>query len=495
MNAVRCVSLDGADNVVLLPGGGDKGSAAGGLRLVCDVPPGHKVARVPIPAGAGVVKHGGEIGFARRDIAAGEWVHLHNLASRLSGALDPLAGRFGLRRPWVREFSARGREFLGFRRHWGKPGVRNELWVIPTAGCVCGTVRRVLDTYRKPFWIDAVRFAAHPYGSGRTALPWATENLLDVLSGLALNPNAAGVLLVEPGDAGLSAALLRERIEEKNVFRNVKSISLAGEDVGEIPLMLDKLAVDAPRTRERFPLADLRVGMLCGDVSDVDAAISCALLGRFADFLTGNGGAVLASATPVLCGADAAAASRIGKKATFEDFMRYVKETYASFRNYGLPVCRPPSAEAAQAGITTCEEAALAALAASGHAPLTRVLALGEQVGGEDGVRLVPGASDDLVSATSLAASGAQLVLSAGRGALPPPGVVPALAVSLATPSPEHAEGRNVSEPACPCDEAAWKEEAARLRDAVLDTANGRLTEAEIRSDGEIAVFLDGVTL
>ena len=61
------------------------------LVLADDVPLGHKVAVRPIARGEKVLKYGASIGTALVAIAAGEHVHVHNLASDYL----PPAGRAG----------------------------------------------------------------------------------------------------------------------------------------------------------------------------------------------------------------------------------------------------------------------------------------------------------------------------------------------------------------------------------------------------------------
>lgn len=59
-----------------------RGDAIIGLCATEAIPFCHKVALVPIEAGAEILKYGTAIGTATSAIAAGEHVHVHNLRSR-----------------------------------------------------------------------------------------------------------------------------------------------------------------------------------------------------------------------------------------------------------------------------------------------------------------------------------------------------------------------------------------------------------------------------
>ena len=52
------------------------------IQLLSDVPYGHKIALCDIKKGEEIIKYGEAIGAASRDIAAGDYVHIHNMDSQ-----------------------------------------------------------------------------------------------------------------------------------------------------------------------------------------------------------------------------------------------------------------------------------------------------------------------------------------------------------------------------------------------------------------------------
>ena len=52
------------------------------------IPAGHKMAIRDIATGAEVIKYGFRIGNAKENIAAGQWVHVHNLKTALGDLLE-----------------------------------------------------------------------------------------------------------------------------------------------------------------------------------------------------------------------------------------------------------------------------------------------------------------------------------------------------------------------------------------------------------------------
>jgi len=188
------IRLSFADNVLVLPCGGRAGDLFGGLTLRNEIPPCHKVAAEDISAGEPVIKYGRIIGFAARDTVRGDWIHDHNMYSKIQMRSTPELRWSG---PYPYDRGKSTASFMGYRRR-GKirPGIRNELWVIPTAGCITGELKYILSQYRKPYWIDCVRTLDCQFTCEESLCPDFTA---DMALGLARNPNAAGVLLVGLG--------------------------------------------------------------------------------------------------------------------------------------------------------------------------------------------------------------------------------------------------------------------------------------------------------
>lgn len=494
MPSTSAILLNAADNVFVLPDGGAKGGLAEGVNLLEDIPPGHKIARVDVAEGAEIVKYGVPIGRARRMIVKGAWVHEHNVATRLGGE-DALPRKFGrgaaLGLPEKKEGEAR--TFLGFERPWGLPGVRNDIWVIPTVGCIGGELRYVLRDFKKPPWIDEVRLLEHPYGCSQLGSDLAATR--DILCGLAQSPNAAGVLLVGLGCENLPVDALAERVREQCPARPFETLNLQDASEEAVLDVLRKITGEGPRERKPFPISDLCVGVKCGGSDGYSGLTANPLVGRFSDFLTAAGGTILATEIPEMFGAEGVITDRIADDKVFCDFLELDEWFRAYFRRYGQPIFENPSPGNRAGGISTLEEKSLGAVEKTGSAPVTRVLRYGERIGSEGGVQIVFSPGNDLVSCTALAGSGAQIVLfTTGRGT-PFGTVVPTLKIAAGTRLAEGKPGWIDFDAGMLLAGESWMNAAERLIEYVIEVASGKHAAHERKGFGEIAIFKDGVIM
>ncbi|MDR1378333.1 MAG: altronate dehydratase family protein [Synergistaceae bacterium] len=496
---IGVILLNDADNIVVLTCQGRRGQTAfiEGQRLTLrqDIPGGHKAARVLIPKGERIVKYGHPIGTATRDIAPGEHVHEHNVGTRLGeGDADltvwdsrnqPRCGVTRLQVPLI------AGTFAGYRRDPGRPGVRNDLWVIPTVGCVNGELRALVQEWspKKPAWIDDVKVLEHPFGCSQ--LGGDLTMTADLLAGLARHPNAAGVLLAGLGCENLQIPMLIERVGPEPRLRVIR----LQDGEGDFAPLLDELADAAPRYREPFPASELCIGVKCGGSDGYSGLTANPLLGRFAEHLVASGGTVLATEIPEMFGAEDVIAARVVDRTAHDDFIALDRWFREYFIRHGQPVYENPSPGNREGGITTLEEKSLGAVEKSGNAPVTQVLRYGQSALSGGGVQIVFAPGNDIVSCTSLAASGAQMILfTTGRGT-PFGTVVPTIKVStnseLAAKHPNWIDfdaGRLLTG-------QTWEAATESLTGLILRVAGGERAAHERKGIGEIAIFKDGVTL
>lgn len=491
MKLLKAIRLNERDNVLILPEGGRAGEQTiFGMVLAGDVPAGHKIAAESIAAGGVVVKYGHAIGTAKTGVKSGEWLHEHNVVTRLGTEQESFpADRSGagLKSPPRKE---RVDGFMGFRRARGPAGVRNDLWIIPAVGCVNGELRATMRCYEKPDWIDEVKLLEHPYGCSQ--LGGDMENTAGILAGLANNPNAAGVLLVGLGCENLQMCDLLERITDKG---KVRSILLQEKGSDCIPELLTELADLAPRERERFPISDLCVGVKCGGSDSYSGLTANPLVGRFSDMLTGKGGTILATEIPEMFGAEAVVAGRIESEEVYGQFVELDQWFRDFFTRHGQPIYENPSPGNRAGGITTLEEKSLGAVEKMGRAKVTQVLKYGESVKKGGGVQITFSPGNDLVSCTALAGSGAQIILfTTGRGT-PFGSVVPTVKISSNTALFQKHPSWIDFDAGTLLDGALWEDESARLMSCVLEVATGKRVVHERKRNFDIAIFKDGVTL
>lgn len=471
---------------------GERIDVAGAVLTVAEpIARGHKVAVRSIGAGAPVHRYGWPIGTATCDIGVGDHVHSHNLVTNLRAEepydYAPIAPR-PQRAPgdW---------RFRGYRRADGSVGTRNEIWVIPTVGCVARTAERVAQraAARHGGQVDDVVAFPHPLGCSQ--LGDDLDGTARLLAALASSPNAGGVLLMGLGcEENQLAALLervpqgrRDRIRTVGAQMSVDEYDAAAQAIDEL------VAIAAQDQREEVGLAALRVGLKCGGSDGLSGLTANPLIGRIADMVTAAGGQAILTEIPEIFGAERLLMQRATDRQVFDDLVALVNRFKRYFIDHGEPISENPSPGNVAGGITTLEEKSLGAVQKGGHAPLMDVLGYGERLR-RPGLSLLEAPGNDAVSTTALAAAGATITLfSTGRGT-PLGSPVPTL--KLATNHDLAAR------------KPAWIDfDAAQVLDDGLDAAadalmtricaiaSGEPARNERNGERDIAIWKRGVTL
>jgi altronate hydrolase len=456
------------------------------------VPRGHKIAVSALAAGSLVRKYGWPIGRATRDIAQGEHVHTHNLATTLTGHSDyaytPPA-------PAAERPPVEPRTFLGYRRRNGRVGTRNELWIVCTVGCVARAAQRIADVAgeRLRGKVDGVYALTHPFGCSQLGDDLANTRRL--LASLVAHPNAGGVLVMGLGcENNQLAALLGIADFDPERVRSFNAQAVADE-VEEGVRALEELAELLSRDiREPRPLADLVLGLKCGGSDAFSGLTANPLVGRISTELARAGGTPILTEIPETFGAEQLLMARAVDRSVFEAVGTLVNDFKHYFIAAGQPVSENPSPGNQAGGITTLEEKSLGAVQKAGDAPLTQVLRYGERVH-RSGLALLEAPGNDAVSGTALTAAGATLLLfTTGRGT--PLGFpAPTLKISTNTTLAQ-AKPRWIDFDAGTLLTGARMEERSRaLLDLIVATASGQTTCAERNGERELAIWKTGVTL
>ena len=464
----------------------------GEITLLEDLPMGHKVALRDIREGEPVIKYGYPIGKALADIPAGAHVHTHNLKTLLSGELE-----YTWKPIEVPEKHLPPRTFMGYPRTDRRPGIRNELWIIPTVGCV-NDVAKTLAAMAQDYVggsIDGVYAFPHPYGCSQMALD--QENTRKALADLAVHPNAGGVLLLGLGCENSGIEQIKPYMGEYDKSRVRFLICQDAEN--ELAEGINLISELASRMRQdkRVPCTvdQLVVGLKCGGSDGLSGITANPAIGVFSDLLTAMGGSTILTEVPEMFGAETILMSRCGTEELFEKTVHLINDFKGYFESYHMPVYENPSPGNKAGGITTLEDKALGCTQKSGSSAVKGVLSYAEHVTAP-GLNLLSAPGNDLVASTALAASGAQLVLfSTGRGT--PFGCpVPTVKISSNTPlaAKKHAwidfdAGRLLSG-------MTLDELGEDLMSLVLAIASGeKLAKNEENGFREIAIFKQGVTL
>lgn len=465
--------------------------AAQGVTALSDVPSGHKVAIRDIAAGDPVVKFGFPIGTARSDIAIGAHVHTHNLATALDGTLDY---RFTPSVPVAREAVAETATFEGYLRSDGRVGTRNEIWVLPTVGCVARTATRIaaLADAAQGGAVDGVHAFTHPFGCSQLGDDLAGTR--SILAALACHPNAGGVLIVGLGcESNQIAALLAEIPEARRGAIRTLSTQLAGDEIDEGVALVAELVAQARAERTTVGIDKLVLGVKCGGSDGLSGLTANPLVGRMSERVVDAGGAVLLTEIPEMFGAERLLMDRAADESVFDRTVKMVNAFKRYFLDHGEPVSENPSPGNLAGGITTLEEKSLGAVQKAGRATVSDVLPYGGQVA-RAGLTLLEAPGNDAVSCTALAAAGATAILfTTGRGTplgFPVPTIKIASNSGLAARKPGW-----IDLDAGAVLDRGFDAVADDLLATLCDIASGAPTAAERNGEREIAIWKRGVTL
>ncbi len=466
------------------------------VTLVEDIPFGHKVALRAIAAGENVIKYGNPIGRATQDVPRGGHIHTHNLATNLAGHVEyryqpapDLAARLADK--------AAHATFEGYPRKHGRAGVRNELWIVPTVGCVNGTATRLADLAREKFAgrFDDIR--AYTHNMGCSQLGRDQETTMELLAGLIRNPNAGGVLVLSLGCENNNLDVFRPYLGEIDPDRVKFLVTQEAEDEYEAGMaLLGELDANAGGlVRQTVPASELVVGFKCGGSDAFSGLTANPLCGRLCDRLVAEGGSGILTEVPEMFGAETLLMERCVNAQTFDKTVALINDYKDYFTRHGQVIYENPSPGNKAGGISTLEEKSLGCVQKGGTAPVVGVLGYGDYIA-ENGLNLLTGSGNDQVSCTNLVCSGAVILcFTTGRGnpfGAPVPTVKISSNSDLAARKP-HWIDFNAGQL---LDGVSWEEAAERFFRYILDVASGRaLTRNEQNEYREISVFRDGVIL
>jgi altronate hydrolase len=388
--------------------------AGGVIEVRTETPRGHKIALRAHQCGEVVTKYGHGIGYAMVDIAAGTHVHIHNLRSGLAENDQYSYSEPAARPPAIPV----RREFMGYRRANGQVGIRNEVWILCTVGCVAETVRRIAERAQVKFAgrTDGIFAFGHPFGCSQ--LGDDLSGTRQLLAALAQHPNAGAVLVVGLGcENNQLTALIAElgaRSAERLAYFNAQAVDDEIEaGLTALAPLVDTLAADR---RSSCDLADLVIGLKCGGSDAFSGLTANPLVGRICDAVTGSGGTAILSEIPELFGAERVLMARCRDRATFSQLAQLINEFKHYFTSHQLPIFENPSPGNRQGGITTLEEKSLGAVQKGGNAEVTQVVRYGGRAT-EKGLVILESPGNDAVSTTAMIAAGAVIVLfTTGRG-------------------------------------------------------------------------------
>ena len=387
-------------------------------RSVCvaeEIPRGHKVALTDLSTGSEVIKYGFSIGNMTDGVKEGCLVNERNLHTSLSGLSEYEY------KPCIAEIEKNecNRTFNGFRRSNDSVGIRNEMWIVPTVGCVNGIAERLASAMReetKCEGIDAIVAYTHNYGCSQ--LGDDHENTRNILRNLVKHPNAGAVLVVGLGCENNQPSVFKEILGDYDNSR-IRFLVCQEEDDEEqrgMEMLREMYAIMRKDARTSIPLSELRIGLKCGGSDGFSGITANPLLGRFSDYLVSCGGTTVLTEVPEMFGAETILMNRCVSREVFDKTVALINNFKSYFIANKQPIYENPSPGNKAGGISTLEEKSLGCTQKSGSSAVCDVLEYGETLC-EKGLNLLSAPGNDLVASTALAAAGCHIVLfTTGRG-------------------------------------------------------------------------------
>ena len=455
------------------------------------IPAGHKMAVKDICEGADVIKYGFRIGTAKEDIKAGQWVHTHNIKTALGDLLE-----YKYEPVHMEEKITEDATFLGFQRSDGKAGVRNEIWIIPTVGCVnnIATAMAKRANAKVKGSVQEVIAFPHPYGCSQMGDD--QEHTRTILADLINHPNAGGVLVLGLGCENSNIDVLKPYIgdyDEKRVkFLVCQEVEDEMEKGGE--LLEELIDYAAAFEREPISVSKLIIGMKCGGSDGFSGITANPLVGRFSDLLISKKGTTILTEVPEMFGAETILMNRCENEQLFDKTVELINDFKQYFKDNHQTIYENPSPGNKKGGISTLEDKSLGCTQKSGNAPVKGVLAYGEP-GVAPGLNLLSAPGNDLVAAAALAASGAHIVLfTTGRGT---PFASPVPTVKISSNSSLAGRKKNWIDfnAGVLVEDQELDETAQKLFDYVVEVASGKKVCSEEAGFHDMAIFKQGVTL
>ena len=457
-----------------------------------DTPAGHKVLIKDVAQNEDIIKYGYPIGHAMQAMKAGDWVNENNLKTNLSGTLEytynPVNEPLNI--------SNQNRTFKGYIRKNGDVGIRNEIWVVPTVGCVNGIAERLVNKLKAEVngGVDNIYAWHHNYGCSQ--LSEDHENTRKVLRDICLHPNAGAVLVLSLGCENNQPeefmAMLGDY--EKDRIKLLVTQRVDDEMEAGMQILHQLYDIASKDVRTDVPVSKLRVGLKCGGSDGFSGITANPLVGEFSDWLVAQGGTSVLTEVPEMFGAETILMNRCTSKELFEQTVSMVNNFKNYFLSHGEPVGENPSPGNKAGGISTLEDKALGCTQKCGKAPVSGVMEYGDRLQ-NPGLNLLSAPGNDLVASTALASCGCHLVLfTTGRGT-PFGTFVPTMKIAT-NPDLARRKANWIDFSAGQLIEGRTMQELVpEFIDKVMAVASGEPAKNEINDYREISIFKNGVTL
>ena len=464
------------------------------ITILQDTPSGHKILIHDTEEGVDIIKYGYPIGHAKVNLKAGEWVNENNLKTNLAGTLEytysPVNEDINIENE--------NKKFKGYIRKSGDVGTRNEIWIVPTVGCVNGVAERLVNKLKeetKLEGIDAIHAWHHNYGCSQ--LSDDHENTRKILRDICLHPNTGGVLVLSLGCENNQPDKFMEMLGDydKDRIKLLVTQKVKGDEVEEgMKILRELYSLAKEDKREDVALSKLSIGLKCGGSDGFSGITANPLVGEFSDWLVAQGGTSVLTEVPEMFGAETILMNRCKTPELFNKTVSLINNFKEYFISHGEPVGENPSPGNKAGGISTLEDKALGCTQKCGRAKVNGVLEYGEILH-NNGLNLLSAPGNDLVASTALASAGCQLVLfTTGRGT-PFGTFVPTMKISTNSTLFDNKPNWIDFNAGELIEGSDMKDVLNKFIDKVISVASGEFVRNEINEYREISIFKNGVTL
>lgn len=444
---------------------------------------GHKYARVDIKKGENIIKYGSPIGHATENIKKGEHIHSHNLKTNLSGNLQYT---YNFKDYGIKALDS-NLTFDGYIRENGEVGIRNEIWIVNTVGCVNKIAQKLAEK-------TGAKYFPHPFGCSQLGDDQTKTQL--ILKGMVNHPNAAGVLVLglgcENNNIGVFKSVLGEYNEKRVKFLNCQDFE---DEIAEGIRLISELKAYADTFKKQpINIKRLRIGLKCGGSDGLSGITANSLVGSLSDKIISYGGSCVLTEVPEMFGAEHLLMERAASAEIFNKCVSLINDFKDYYTRHNQVIYENPSPGNKAGGITTLEEKSLGCVQKGGLSTVVDVLDYGDTVT-KNGLSLLNGPGNDIVAVTNLMAAGVHMILfTTGRGT-PLGSAVPTVKVST-NKNLAQKKANWIDFDASPLiEDKAMDELTNEFLDFILKIASGKETKNEINDYREISIFKDGVTL
>lgn len=454
---------------------------------------GHKVALRDIAKSENVIKYGAPIGFALEDIKKGGWIHTHCVKTTLNDELE-----YQYQPEFIDQQPATpSPEVSIYRRENGEIGIRNEIWLIPTVGCVNGMISQMVREFKQrhpQLDIDGIHVFPHQFGCSQLGDDLETTRVL--LQNMALHPNAGGALVVGLGCENNQLSAFRDGLGEYDENRIKFLITQQADDeIEEGVALLEQIYAKVSQDK-RVPgtLSEVKFGLECGGSDGLSGITANPMLGYFSDYLIAQGGTTVLTEVPEMFGAETLLMSRCKDEATFNKLVSMVNNFKGYYKAHNQPIYENPSPGNKKGGITTLEDKSLGCTQKAGTSQVQAVLHYGERLQ-VPGLNLLDAPGNDPIATSALGAAGCHIVLfTTGRGT-PYGGFVPTLKIATNSELANKKKRWIDFDAGVLINDVSMEQVHGEFVQLLVDIVNGKQTCNEVNDIREVAIWKKGVTL